>query len=120
MMGFNSDMVASVELCDRLSMDASIEFSENIEEPNGHRVIKMPAYREFKNIIDEKWRTVSCCVGLDVLHPDFRPNFMTAITVIATMSITLIITSTAVFSDGELALTANACVRVAYKVTHSN
>lgn len=81
--------------------------------------MEMPAYSEFKDIVYRKLRLIGVSLGLDVLQPDFRPNFMTVITVFALLSTAAMCFSTSVLSDDdEMAMGANACTRLAFKVKY--
>lgn len=98
-------------------MDAKSESPAELEQPKRAKVKEMPAYGEFKEIVHRKLRLIALCLGLDVLHSQFRPNFMTGVTVIGVMLPVPLFISTSIFSVGEMALSANACVRLGIKVS---
>lgn len=79
--------------------------------------LEMPAYREFKAIVYGKLRLFGVCFGLDILQPDFRPNYLTAITVFAvTFTFGLCVTTMFYCDDDDMSAGATACSRLALKV----
>lgn len=90
-----------------------------MEQPKWTGAHEMPAYGKFKYIVYRKLRLIGLCLGLDVLQPDFRPNLMTITTVLAAILVVLLFATTALFADGDLAVSANSCIRTGLKVDKS-
>lgn len=70
----------------------------------------------FNDIIYRRLRLLGVFFGLHVLQPDFRPNTRTVMTVIAAVSVLMLYISTAFNSDGDLAMSAEACIRTGVQV----
>lgn len=101
-------------------MDGKMKSAVSIEPVQVERVREMPAYSAFKDIVYRKLRLLGLCLGLDVLQPDFRPTFMTAVIVFASVSQTLLFIITSVNAEGDLAVTAGAIIRLGFKVNYSD
>lgn len=78
----------------------------------------MPAYRAFNDIFHRKLRFIGQCLGLDVLQPHFRINFITVFTIFCAISVPLLYFITSLYEEGDLAMTASMCIRVGFKVSN--
>lgn len=77
---------------------------------------EMPAYRKFNDEILYWLRLLGHLLGLNVFDTEYRPNIITAINIFVLISCVSFMVSTALFSDGDFAIGANACIRMAFKV----
>lgn len=89
-----------------------------MEQSEGKESEAMAAYCQYRIIVYRWIRLLGLCTGSDVLSKDFCANWQTYLTVFAGFTMPILYATTIYHSDGELAMDANACLRLGLKVSH--
>lgn len=89
----------------------------NPEATNGHQRTETTAYQQFKDEILYWVHLLGFFGGVDVLDPKYRPNFMTAISMLSPiLTFVLCVLSSYLSPDIEIRVGASAISRAAIKV----